>query len=390
MSEPRSQQSSANPRRPRNGLNDTRRGGQSLNGRRSGRGGGGRSSQDVGEPDGQRHVDYDNWAPTSQLDNASANYVDPVRDRAEAGLAPRNTRRPRRPPPKNNYEARPQSHHQREMLESLPNLLSQLQPFELNSNPVSAEHQTQLNAAAVPFRPGTVSSNQSPVHRQRHNDYERSSRNVRSQPSSRGTEFGPRNDRTEFAPRAERTERPRPEYRSPRKQKPIVEAEGDPDSQRNRFIEQLTSGDYECMVCCDEVKSRHEIWNCANCYHIFHLKCINLWAHSNIGEMGPDQERGWRCPACQHVHPKIPDRYYCFCGSRRDPNYRNHHRDLVPHSCGEICGKYKLPVDSTTRCPHKCELVCHPGEFLISCDLKGNLLIGDFPRRSLSSVHCQS
>jgi len=48
--------------------------------------------------------------------------------------------------------------------------------------------------------------------------------------------------------------------------------------QSDVLSQQLFSGQYECMVCCDRVKVKDPVWSCSTCYHIFHLKCIKKWA----------------------------------------------------------------------------------------------------------------
>ena len=48
--------------------------------------------------------------------------------------------------------------------------------------------------------------------------------------------------------------------------------------QSDVLSQQLTTGQYECMVCCDRVRVKDPVWSCSTCYHIFHLKCIKKWA----------------------------------------------------------------------------------------------------------------
>ena len=50
--------------------------------------------------------------------------------------------------------------------------------------------------------------------------------------------------------------------------------------QSDELSQQLLTGTLECMVCCDYVKRRQEVWSCSHCYHIFHLRCIQRWARS--------------------------------------------------------------------------------------------------------------
>lgn len=122
----------------------------------------------------------------------------------------------------------------------------------------------------------------------------------------------------------------------------------DEQTQRDRLMEQLMKGVYECMVCCDRIKQHHAIWSCVNCYNCFHLGCIKKWAKSSSGDSG------WRCPACQAATPKVPNAYLCFCGKLREPEWNR--RD-TPHSCGEVCGRGRK-ID---WCNHKCNILCHPG-----------------------------
>ena len=55
----------------------------------------------------------------------------------------------------------------------------------------------------------------------------------------------------------------------------------DPQSQRDLLITQLTRDQYECMICCDIIKSRVAVWSCKSCHHVFHLFCAKKWAKSS-------------------------------------------------------------------------------------------------------------
>lgn len=68
--------------------------------------------------------------------------------------------------------------------------------------------------------------------------------------------------------------RPRPPNPKARGRKVV------PTVQSDELAQQLMAGTYECMVCCDRVRSRDQVWACGNCYHVFHLKCISKWATS--------------------------------------------------------------------------------------------------------------
>ncbi|XP_075213397.1 nuclear transcription factor, X-box binding stc [Lycorma delicatula] len=123
-------------------------------------------------------------------------------------------------------------------------------------------------------------------------------------------------------------------------------------SQRERLTEQLERGTLECLVCYDRVRQMDAVWNCSNCYHVLHLRCIIKWANSSRSDSG------WRCPACQNVSKLTPRNYYCFCGKVTDPDWN---RNDTPHSCGEVCNKPKPNPSLYFKCNHRCTVLCHPG-----------------------------
>ncbi|XP_038044789.1 transcriptional repressor NF-X1-like [Patiria miniata] len=128
--------------------------------------------------------------------------------------------------------------------------------------------------------------------------------------------------------------------------------EGSTETQTGSMIEQLTEGAYECTVCCETVRCEAPIWNCQECYTVFHLKCIKKWAKSPAA--AAEDSDGWQCPMCRNVTLLIPYGYKCFCGKQRDPPY---HRGEMPHSCGEVCRRAR----AKTNCVHTCNILCHPG-----------------------------
>ncbi|XP_041478842.1 transcriptional repressor NF-X1-like [Lytechinus variegatus] len=133
--------------------------------------------------------------------------------------------------------------------------------------------------------------------------------------------------------------------------KPKISKAGNAETQTGSLIEQLSTGSYECAICCDRVKAQDRVWSCKTCYVVFHLGCIKKWAKTPAASAeGTD---GWQCPACRGVEIKIPHVYYCFCGKTRDPMWEP---GETPHSCGEVCRR-KRP----TSCPHTCNILCHPG-----------------------------
>ncbi|KPM11413.1 transcriptional repressor NF-X1-like protein [Sarcoptes scabiei] len=183
------------------------------------------------------------------------------------------------------------------------------------------------------------------------------------------------------------------------------------ESQREIMDDLLRKSKYECIVCCDHIRSFDSTWNCSSCFNIFHLKCIRQWAQksttdsnatsssssseprqthqgdlnlnlasqlefttiqqssSQSAPLNRNQSVGgmkWRCPTCQNIQNVIPKSYYCFCGKNLDPDLSNYY---VPHSCGEVCSRpldqFNPKVDEDFFvCEHRCTLRCHPGKCL--------------------------
>ncbi|XP_037901244.1 NF-X1-type zinc finger protein NFXL1 [Glossina fuscipes] len=142
------------------------------------------------------------------------------------------------------------------------------------------------------------------------------------------------------------------------------------------FLENiLHSGSATCLICIASVKRTDAIWSCKHCYCFFHLNCIRRWAndsmaqrkaqerniqgyYNHLGEyVSPKKEKAlhWCCPQCRREFQpnEKPATYECFCGRETDPLPQPW---LLPHSCGEICGKLLQP-----NCSHKCNILCHPG-----------------------------
>ncbi|KAL1921835.1 uncharacterized protein VTP21DRAFT_10477 [Calcarisporiella thermophila] len=113
---------------------------------------------------------------------------------------------------------------------------------------------------------------------------------------------------------------------------------------------ELSSSKYECMVCWDVIRPRHQTWSCNTCWAVFHVNCINKWAKRSLEETA-GTSTGWRCPGCQTARTSVPKGYFCFCGKQRNPELN---RYITPHSCGQLCGRNR-------NCPHECVLPCHPG-----------------------------
>lgn len=163
---------------------------------------------------------------------------------------------------------------------------------------------------------------------------------------------------------------------------PLVELTTPESVQCDSSGAQLRSNSLECMICCDIVRRVTPIWYCPSCYNIFHLKCAIEWCNKSVKsrnealaasqypQLGDDQtdqrqprqdyqrRRGcsieWPCPACREILHSRPSKYKCFCGKVISPDVN---RNLIPHSCGQLCGR-KRP---NATCPHTCNALCHPG-----------------------------
>ncbi|KAH9620000.1 hypothetical protein KSS87_005491 [Heliosperma pusillum] len=135
------------------------------------------------------------------------------------------------------------------------------------------------------------------------------------------------------------------------------------------FLNSSTSGALSCLICLERIKPVDPTWSCGgSCFAVFHLHCIQSWAQQSTSlaasraltrlpispELAADTSV-WNCPKCRFEYPKcqIPKTYYCFCGKVDNPV---HDPWVLPHSCGEICGR---PLKN--KCGHFCLLLCHPG-----------------------------
>lgn len=151
---------------------------------------------------------------------------------------------------------------------------------------------------------------------------------------------------------------------------------GGPDDLRTREALVQSIGSGSCLICISAVKRKDAIWSCDECHCVLHLQCIQRWARDSIYQQkrdleheNPDLSRGqqvkkhqdfkqvyqWGCPKCRSTYDEshIPDKYTCYCGQVTDPSFDPW---LVPHSCGETCGKPLKP-----DCGHSCLILCHPG-----------------------------
>ncbi|BFZ15022.1 hypothetical protein BsWGS_18061 [Bradybaena similaris] len=138
----------------------------------------------------------------------------------------------------------------------------------------------------------------------------------------------------------------------------------DVHSAQEKLLHSFRSGTSACLVCIETIKKEEAIWSCSGCFCMFHLPCIQKWVREGVyqkqyssGDFATDKSSDilWHCPKCRHEYSQsqCPTRYYCFCGKQPDPQPDPW---LVPHSCGDVCGRRLNP-----ECGHSCLLLCHPG-----------------------------
>ncbi|KAK6509089.1 FKBP12-associated protein [Arthrobotrys musiformis] len=137
------------------------------------------------------------------------------------------------------------------------------------------------------------------------------------------------------------------------------------ESLTTRIHTEISTGEYECMICYSSVTRKSKVWDCSTCYAVFHLHCIKKWAKQalDVPSASNDEivpQRTWRCPGCQSTSTEAPERYTCWCGKTDSPEVA---RFVPPHSCGQTCNKPREPpaAGKTSACPHGCDLQCHAG-----------------------------
>lgn len=128
-----------------------------------------------------------------------------------------------------------------------------------------------------------------------------------------------------------------------------------------RTHEDIANGQYECVICTNEVLPNSKIWTCKTCWSVLHLSCVKRWSKNEVSthqqraaeneELPPPRQ--WRCPGCNLPKEKLPDRYTCWCEKEIEPRSLP---GLPPHSCGQTCSKRRAG-----HCPHPCDLICHAG-----------------------------
>ncbi|KAI1188966.1 hypothetical protein F5B17DRAFT_393600 [Nemania serpens] len=125
-----------------------------------------------------------------------------------------------------------------------------------------------------------------------------------------------------------------------------------------RIHEDIANGQYECVICTNEVLRNSRIWSCPICWTATHMSCAKKWFTNRAKP--PDQEQQqqqpqqqtWRCPGCNSTMSDEPGVYHCWCGKEINPQPV---AGLTPHSCGQTCSKPR------GTCPHPCPLQCHAG-----------------------------
>ncbi|RKF60584.1 FKBP12-associated protein 1-like protein [Erysiphe neolycopersici] len=150
-----------------------------------------------------------------------------------------------------------------------------------------------------------------------------------------------------------------------KQQEPVSSRNYSPKSQAEdvatRTHEDIKNGQYECLICTDEILSSSKIWSCKTCWSVLHLSCVRHWVENEVStykcratessEIPP--LRRWRCPGCNMPKDDLLSAYLCWCTKEYDPHPI---AGLPPHSCGQTCARPRA-----NHCPHPCESICHAG-----------------------------
>ncbi|KAI0191819.1 NF-X1 type zinc finger protein, partial [Xylaria flabelliformis] len=122
-----------------------------------------------------------------------------------------------------------------------------------------------------------------------------------------------------------------------------------------RIHEDISNGQYECVICTNEVLRNSRVWSCSICWTATHMSCVKKWFTNRIKPPEHEQQpqpQVWRCPGCNSTMNDEPGVYHCWCGKDINPKPV---AGLPPHSCGQTCSKPR------GTCPHPCPLQCHAG-----------------------------
>ncbi|KAH9909040.1 hypothetical protein F4778DRAFT_715029 [Xylariomycetidae sp. FL2044] len=119
-----------------------------------------------------------------------------------------------------------------------------------------------------------------------------------------------------------------------------------------RIHEDIDNGQYECVICTNEVLRNSKVWSCSICWTVTHMSCVKKWYANRTRNGDQEQQPSWRCPGCNSPMTDEPATYSCWCGKEINPKPIP---GLSPHSCGQTCSKPR------GTCPHPCPLQCHSG-----------------------------
>lgn len=51
---------------------------------------------------------------------------------------------------------------------------------------------------------------------------------------------------------------------------------------REALIQSFGGSSGSCLICISDVKRKDAIWNCGECYCVFHMQCIQRWSRDSI------------------------------------------------------------------------------------------------------------
>ncbi|KAI0512534.1 hypothetical protein F5B22DRAFT_615182 [Xylaria bambusicola] len=123
-----------------------------------------------------------------------------------------------------------------------------------------------------------------------------------------------------------------------------------------RIHEDINNGQYECVICTNEVLRNSRIWSCSICWTATHMSCVKKWFTNRTKPPEQDEQQphqqAWRCPGCNSTMNDEPGVYHCWCGKEINPKSV---AGLTPHGCSQTCSKPR------GTCPHPCPLECHAG-----------------------------
>ncbi|ETS87641.1 hypothetical protein PFICI_01469 [Pestalotiopsis fici W106-1] len=80
-----------------------------------------------------------------------------------------------------------------------------------------------------------------------------------------------------------------------------------------RIHEDITYGQYECVICTNEVLSNSKIWSCTICWTVVHMSCVKKWYTNQTKkpeQPGAEALKGWRCPGCNSAMTDEPSIYH--------------------------------------------------------------------------------